>query len=164
MGTFIMNEDNEAREKFLITLDWLLALNERYDNAVHYGLLHVCFHGKQLLGNVYGAQHAATMLISLAAKLRKAFRKTDLVARDGTEFWILIPYTHPETVIEKVTQLVEIASQNGLDVVDRDMAFFTMEDIASGRETAPDTALEYLEHLRKSRAVTQRWEHSRMGY
>lgn len=159
-----MNEDNEAREKFLITLEWLLALNERYDNAVRYGLLHVCFHGKQVLGNVYGAQHAATLLISLAAKLRNAFRKTDLVARDGTDFWILVPYTHPETVSEKVTQLIEIASQSGLDMVDRDVAFFSMDDIASDKPPKAVTAVAYLEHLRKNRVVAHQWDHSRLAY
>ncbi len=158
-----MNEDNQAREKFLITLDWLLALNERYENAVRYGLLHVCFHGKQQLGNAYGAQHAATMLINLAAKLRKAFRTTDLVARDGTDFWILIPYTDPKTVIEKVSQLVEISSESGLDIVDRDLAFFNTENISANKPAVSVGAQAYLEHLRKNRTVSHRWEPHRVG-
>jgi GGDEF domain-containing protein len=155
-----MNEDHEARERFLITLDWLLALNERYDNAVRYGLLHVCFHDRQVLGDVYGAQHAVNLLTGLAARLRKAFRKTDLVARDGTEFWILIPYTEPQTVIDKVTQLVDLASQSGLDVVERDLAFFTLggaNDVPMPKSSRPLTALQYLDELRKHRLITHRW-------
>jgi len=155
-----MNEDHEARERFLITLDWLLALNERYDNAVQYGLLHVCFHDKQVLGDAYGAQHAIQLLTGLAARLRKAFRKTDLVARDGTEFWILIPYTEPQTVIDKVTQLVDMASQSGLDVVERDLAFFTVggdHDTPMPSTPQPMTSLQYLDELRKRRQITHRW-------
>ena len=156
-----MNDDIEAREKFLFTLDWLLAVNERHANAVEFGLLHVCFHDKQILGNVYGAQQAAKLLMGLAAKLRKEFRKTDLVARDGTDFWILIPYTDPSTVTEKVGQLVEIASGDGLDVVDRDMAFFNLKNLDTIKSLAADGALGFLENLRKMRHVARSWENTR---
>ena len=156
-----MNDDIEAREKFLFTLDWLLALNERHANAIQCGLLHVCFHDKQILGNVYGAQQAARLLIGLAAKLRQEFRKTDLVARDGTDFWILIPYTDPATVTEKVGQLIELASNDGLDIVDRDMAFFDLKTLESIKSLAADGPLAFLENLRKNRNVTRSWEHTR---
>jgi len=154
-----MQEEIDALDRFMITLEWLMALHERNPNALHFGLVHVCFHNKEALGATYGARDAAQMLSTLSQQLRESFRKTDLVARNGTDFWILVPYTHPETVTEKVTKLVELASDNGLDIVDRDVAIFTMPDPEVLSNMAFDSAAEFLIHLKKNRQIAFRWEH-----
>ena len=154
-----MQEDIAALERFMITLEWLMALHERHPNALHFGLIHVCFHNKQQLGQAYGARDATQMLSNLSAKLRQSFRKTDLVAREGTDFWILVPYTLPDTVAQKVTQLVEMASDAGLDIVDRDVAVFSMPDPEIMQNMAFNSGGEFLAHLKANRQIAFRWEH-----
>lgn len=154
----IMQEDLDALDRFMITLEWLMALQERHPDALQCGLLHVCFHNKESLGEAYGARDAAQMLSELAHQLRLAFRKTDLVARDGTDFWILVPYTSPETVTEKVTTLVELASDNGLDIVDRDVAIFTLPDAQTISQLAFNSGAEFLSYLKQNQQIAFRWE------
>lgn len=153
-----MQEDIDALERFMITLEWLMALHERDPGVLHFGLIHVCFHNKESLGQTYGARDASLMLTTLSQQLRQSFRKTDLVARNGTDFWILVPYTLPQTVTEKVTKLVELASDNGLDIVDRDVAVFTLPDTEVLGNMAFDSAADFLAHLKKNRQIAFRWE------
>lgn len=153
-----MQEDIDALDRFMITLEWLMALQDRHPNALHFGLVHVCFHNKESLGQAYGARDAAQMLSKLSHQLRTAFRKTDRVARDGTDFWVLVPYTLPGTVTEKITKLVELASDNGLDIVDRDVAVFTMPDPQIINNMAFNSAGEFLSYLKQNRQIAFRWE------
>lgn len=155
----MMQDELQALDRFLSTLEWLMALHERNPTVLHFGLVHVCFHDRHQLGAAYGARDAAEMLSKLARQLRQSFRKTDLIARDGTDFWILVPYTEPETVTAKVTTLVELASDNGLDIVDRDVAVFTMPDPEIMNNMAFNSASEFLAHLKRNRQIAFRWEH-----
>lgn len=151
-----MQEEVEALNQLNTILGWLLGLQERNPEALNFGLIHVCFHDKQILGSAYGAQDASKMLNQFARKLRLSFRKTDLVARDGGDFWVLVPYTSPNTVTEKVATLIKIASEDGLDIVDRDVAVFSMPDPAIiGNFDFPSVA-EFLAHLKKNRHITFR--------
>ena len=61
-----------------------MALHERNPEALNFGLINVCFHNRESLGNTYGAKQALDMLCQLAKQLRQAFRKTDLA----------VSYTH----------------------------------------------------------------------
>lgn len=143
-----MQEDFDARDRFMTTLDWLLAVHERYPgNSLDFALLHVCFHDQQRLGQAYGAPEAHHMLAELGAKLRLAFRRTDLVARDGTDFWILAPYTTPESVVEKIATLVAVASADGLNIVDRDVTVFSLPDPALTEQAPLSSAAAFLAHL-----------------
>ena len=154
-----MQEDLQALDRFLSTLDWLMAVHERNPTALHLGLIHVCFHNRQQLGAAYGARDAMEMLSNLSRQLRSAFRRSDLVARDGTDFWILVPYTNPITVTTKVATLIEMASDSGLDIVDRDVAVFTLPDPAIMENMAFNSAAEFLSHLKQNRQIAFRWEH-----
>ena len=153
-----MQEELNAFERFTITMEFLMELHVRHPQAIDYSLIHVCFHDRQRLGVVYGAKEAAKMLVDLAKKLRQSFRKTDLVARDGVDFWILAPCTTPENVSEKVTTLIEMASDLGLDVVERDVAVFSMPDRGILEGKSFDRAADFLAHLKSNRSVKFRWE------
>jgi len=156
-----MQEDIEARDRFMITLDWLLAVHERYPgNPLNFGLLHICFHDQQKLGQTYGAPEAYHMLAELGRKLRLAFRRTDLVARDGSDFWILAPYTTPETVTEKIATLVKISAADGLNIVDRDVAVFNLPDPNVTDQAPLNSADAFLAHLKAhAQTIACRWEH-----
>lgn len=144
------HEDIEAREKFLFTLEWLLAVTKRHSGGLQFGLAHINYETPKVLGDAYGAQQAAQKLDAVSHALRKAFRKSDLVARDGADFWVLVPFTPTEEkLVDKIKYIVDMASQGGLQIVDRDISIFALPNDAAN--LAPNsTALDFLTHLKKN--------------
>lgn len=153
MGTVRMNGEADHLYRFLSILDWLLAMHVRHPAQMQFGILHVCFHEQQRLGMAYGAPAAHHMLNELATHLRQEFRRTDLVARDGTDFWVLVPYTEPATVQSKVVSLVEAASRNGLSIVDRDVAFFTLHEDWCDDANKRYSAKDFLAYIKANRHI-----------
>lgn len=146
-------EDTEARDKFLFTLEWLLAVTKRHTDCVRFGLAHIDYDSSRILGETYGAQDASKRLDEVAHSLRKAFRKTDLVARDGVYFWILVPFTSPEEkFVDKIKYIVETASQCGLQIVSRDIYFYLLPHDADGLD-ADCSSMAFLNHLKKNRTA-----------
>lgn len=143
-------QDHELREKFLFTLEWLLAVTERYTDHVQFGLIHIDFVNPRVLGDAYGAQEASKKLDEVLHCLSKSFRKTDLVTRDGVDFWILVPYTAADgRLAEKVKDIIEIASQSGLHLVERDISIFSLP-LNKGELEKNCSATEFLAHLKKN--------------
>ncbi|PKO85240.1 MAG: hypothetical protein CVU18_21175 [Betaproteobacteria bacterium HGW-Betaproteobacteria-12] len=157
-----MTEDLAALDRFTTVLEWLLAVRERRIELANVVLIHVCFHDRQRLGDAYGASEAHHMLAELGNRLRQAFRKSDLVARDGTDFWILIPYEVPATVTERVATLVDMAAKDGLDIVDRDIGFYSLAGTDSGDE-AFTSAAAFLDYLKQHEQTTYRWQHVQLA-
>lgn len=151
-------EDIEAREKFLFTLEWLLAVTKRYSGHLQFGLAHIDYENPGILGETYGAQKASQQLDEVSHSLRKAFRKTDLVMRDGVDFWILVPYTPAdEKLVDKIKYIVETASQGGLQIVERDISIFSLPQAAV--DLGEDcSALEFLSYLKKNHIALARHE------
>lgn len=155
-----MNEDTAAWEKFVYVLEWVLAVQMRYANNLRHSLVCIRFHDQKTLGDTYGAKDALQMLIDLAMQLRKSLRKTDLVARSGTSVWVMIPFVTPESVLSKVSQIVEIGAANGLDIVDRDISIFSIPDagILEGKDF--NSAADFLEFIDDQKNIAMRWEGS----
>ena len=151
-------EDIEAREKFLFTLEWLLAVTKRYSGHLQFGLAHIDYENSRILGETYGAQKASQQLGEVSHSLRKAFRKTDLVMRDGVDFWVLVPYTPTdEKLVDKIKYIVEMASQGGLQIVERDISIFSLPQDAV--DLGEDySALEFLAYLKKNHIALARHE------
>lgn len=146
-------EDTEARDKFLFTLKWLLAVVKRHSGSVQFGLAHIDYESSRILGETYGAQSASQRLDEVAHSLRKAFRKTDLVARDGVDFWILVPYTPTEELfVDKIRYIIDTVSQCGLQIVPRDISFFSLPHDGEGLD-ADYSSLEILSYLKKNRSA-----------
>jgi GGDEF domain-containing protein len=156
-----MNEDTAAWEKFLYVLEWVLAVQMRYATNLRHSLVCINFHDQKTLGDTYGAKDALHMLIDLAKQLRVSMRKTDLVARSGTVIWVLIPFVTPESVLSKVSQIVEIAATNGLDIVDRDIAIFSVPDAGILEDHKFATAQDFLDFIGENRNVSMQWEGSK---
>lgn len=145
----MLHQDIDAREKFLFTLEWLLGLQNRYPDQVRFGLIHVEFHDPEQLGAAYGAHEAMRMLVGLTHALRHAFRKTDLVTRDGMGVWVLTPFTSPNMVCQKVEDIVRVAAHNGLDIVEHSIRIYSLPEdgaVLEGR----DPAVSFLDSLRNS--------------
>ncbi|MDP2143073.1 MAG: diguanylate cyclase [Gallionella sp.] len=142
-------EDIEASEKFLFTLEWLLAVINRHSGHFDFALAHISYRNPTVLGESYGAAIASGKLDEFSHALRKAFRKTDLVARDGTDFWILVPYTPVnERLVDKIRYIADTASQCGLQIVDRDISIFALsQDLIAPREDF--SAAEFLRYLKE---------------
>jgi hypothetical protein len=144
----MIKEDIEAREKFLFVLDWLLAIRQRHAETISFGLAHINYGQHQVLGEAYGAQEASRKLVDVSMALRRGFRKTDLIARDGLDFWILVPYMRAnEKLSDKLKEIVEIASKSGLDIVERDVSIYALptDDMTAGENCS---ALEMLARLK----------------
>jgi GGDEF domain-containing protein len=153
-----MKEDTAAWEKFLYVLEWVLAVQMRYASNLRHSLVCISFHDQKKLGDAYGAKDALQMLVDLAKQLRKSLRKTDLVARNGTSVWVMIPFVTPESVLSKVSQIVEIGAANGLDIVDRDISIFSIPDAGILEGKNFNNAEDFLEFIDDQKNVAMRWE------
>jgi hypothetical protein len=144
--------DIESRRVFLFTLEWLLALMERYTSPLQFGLVHIEFGSHHELGEAVGVHEAFKQLASLTASLTNAFRKTDIVARDATDFWVIVPYTNDvENINEKILDIFETAKHHGLKVVDREISIFELPLNADKTSNIPSHALEFLAYLKEHR-------------
>lgn len=152
-----MKEDAAAWERFLHVLDWVLAVQIRYATNLRHSLVCISFHDPKVLGDAYGARDALQMVIELAAKLRESLRKADLVARNGTDVWVLIPFVTPKSVMARVGQIVEIAAANGLNIVDRDLSVYAIPDTDALATLSFDSAEEFLEVVASDKRVAMRW-------
>lgn len=149
-------ENAEAREKFLFVLEWLMEVTKRYSGPLHFGLAHIGHGNPRLLGETYGAKMASQQLDEVLRSLRQAFRKTDLVARDGLDFWIVIPFTPAtEKISDKIKYILDSASLAGLQIVERDISFFSLplEDASLTENISPSELLGY---LKKNQAILAR--------
>ncbi len=144
-------EDIDARDKFLFTLEWLLEITKRYSGRMRFGLAHISSESLRVMGNTYGAQSASLKLDEISHSLRSAFRKTDLVARDGADFWILVPYTPPsEQLLDKVKYIAETASHCGLEIMENDISIFSLPNSKSHVDFEC-SATQFLNYLKQNR-------------
>lgn len=154
----MLQEDIEALDNLLFTLDWLLGVSARHFDSIKFGLAHIGFGNPSILGEAYGAQEASQKLDEVLHSLRKSFRKTDLVARDGVDFWVLVPYTAAsELLSDKIKGILESVPDSDLQIVERDISIFFWGDEGGGL-SAGRTASEFLSYLAKNHTQLSRQE------
>lgn len=129
----ILLDDLQARERFLFMLDWLHRLKQRHGHSLDARLIHVCLHHHEKLGDTFGAEDAVERLIRVTANLHDHLRSTDLVARLGGDFWVLAPYTPEDSVGEKIAGIVAVAARDGLDIVERDVRVYVLDEVFASR-------------------------------
>jgi GGDEF domain-containing protein len=152
------NDDIAAHEKFLFTLEWLLAVVRRYSAQLRFALIHIDYNNPRMLGEAYGAKNASQKLDEVMHALRQAFRKTDLVARDKTDIWILFPYApDEEKLVDKIKYIIDTASQSGLEIVERDLSIFSLPH-QSMESCKACTAPEFLNYLKANHISLSRKE------
>lgn len=152
------NDDIASHEKFLFTLEWLLAVIRRYSGQIRFALVHIDYNSPKILGETYGAKSASQRLDDVMHSLQKAFRKTDLVAREKTDIWILLPYSpNEEKLVDKIKYIIDTASQSGLEIVERDLSIFSLPH--ESMELCMDcTAPEFLRYLKENHISLSRRE------
>lgn len=147
-------KDIEAKAHFVHTLEWIMAVIHRYSSPIQFGLVHIAHGNGNEIGEKYGAQEAVRQLVAVTDSLRNAFRKTDLVARDGSDFWVIVPYTPAtEKIYDKVVSILQTADHDGLRIVDRETSIFSLPMNLSELTKEPSklTALEFLTHLKENK-------------
>ena len=140
-------EDMYARERFLFWLEWLLALESRYSNILQSGLVRITLDRHDVFGLTYDAGDTALKLSEVKDCLKQAFRRTDLVARDGLNFWILTPFTQSDPVIEKIRKVIKTAPLNGLSIAKSDIDIFLLRDHLKPGIPAFKTGQDFLAYL-----------------
>lgn len=150
----MIRKDIEAKAHFVHTLEWIMAVMHRYASPIQFGLVHIAHGSGNEIGETYGAQEALRQLVAVTDSLKNAFRKTDLVARDGSDFWVIIPYTPAtEKIYDKVAKILQDAVHDSLRVVQREVSIFSlpMNLTELGKDTNKLTALEFLTHLKENK-------------
>ncbi|HCI12964.1 MAG TPA: diguanylate cyclase [Gallionellaceae bacterium] len=150
----MISKDIEAKAYFVHTLEWIMAVMHRYSSPIQFGLVHIAHGNGNEIGETYGAQEALKQLVAVTDALRNAFRKTDLVARDGSDFWVIIPYTPAtEKIFDKVANILQDAVHDGLHIVEREISIFSlpMPLTELGNDPNKLTAIEFLSHLKENR-------------
>jgi hypothetical protein len=142
-------EDMYARERFLFQLEWLLALEHRYHHILQSGLVHVAYDPHDVHGLTFDAADAASQLGEVLACLKKSFRSTDLVARDGMSFWILTPFTQFDPVLDKVRLVVSQAPENGLAIAKNDIHVYLLRDHLTVDSSHMKKAEDFLDYLKQ---------------
>ncbi len=149
----MQQEDLDAREKFLYTLEWLLEVTKRHSGPLQFGLAYIHYKDPKIFGERYGAKAAAQKLDDVSHNLRNTFRKTDLVARDGSDFWILVPYTPvTEKLVDKVNDMIQLASKGDLEIMAHDVFIFSLTQDAIKQckdcSTEGSSAVAFLAHIK----------------
>lgn len=143
-------DDLTAHDKFMVLLEWMMALEARHADALQPSLVYIKYDEKDIRDLTFGASDAAQKLSEVQDCLRRAFRTTDLIARDGMGFWILTPFSQVDPVMEKVTAVIRTAPQNGLGIAQSNVRIFSLRDhlnTSAAKFKATQDFLDYLKAL-----------------
>ncbi len=150
----LMVTDIESRRAFAFTLEWLLAIMKRYSSPLQFGLVHIDYGSNNELAETLGMREVFKQLASLTVSLKSAFRKTDIVTREVTDFWVIVPYiAENEKLYDKIVGILHDAKHKGLNIVDREISIFLMPLLPATAENAPEEALKFLEYLKENKQL-----------
>ena len=142
-------DDMRARERFLDHLRWTLALELRHQHILQSGLVHVTYDPRDIQGLTFGAADAARQLGEVLGCLQRAFRTTDLMTREGMNFWILAPFTQLDPVKEKVRKVLAEAPENGLAIAKSDIRIYLLRDFLKQDAPVFSDVEGFLGHLKQ---------------
>lgn len=140
-------DDISAHDRFMVMLEWMLALEKRHADALQPGLVHVSYDQAEIRDLTFGASDAATKLNEVQECLRQAFRTTDLITREGLGFWILSPFTQIDPIMEKVRTVIRTAPQNGLGVAQSNIRVYLLRDHMHTGAANFKSGRDYLDYL-----------------
>jgi hypothetical protein len=140
-------EEMNAFDRFMVMLEWMLALEKRHADALQPGLVHIKYDASEIRDLTFGASDAATKLNEIQTCLQQVFRTTDLITRDGHSFWILSPFTQIDPIMEKVQQVIHTAPQNGLVVAHSNVRVYLLKDHMHSAAANFKNGRDYLDYL-----------------
>lgn len=147
-----LKREIESRHIFLFTLEWLLALLNRYTSSIQFDLVHIELGSDHELGETFGVQEAFKQLALLTTSLAQDFRKTDVITRHVTDFWIIIPYdSNKEQIQNKIIDIFRRTKHQELNLINREVSIFSLPLPTSATATAPTSGLEFLQYLKENK-------------
>lgn len=150
----LIKREIEARRVFLFTLEWLLALLNRYSSSIQFDLVHIELGSEHELGETFGVQEAFKQMALLTTSLNKDFRKTDIITRHVTDYWIIIPYdSNREQIKTKIIDIFNNATHQNLNIINREISIFSLPLATSESITNLTSATELLEYLKENRKI-----------
>jgi|GEM_PF-315732 len=151
-GNALIKKEIESRRAFLFTLEWLLALLNRYASSIQFDLVHIELGSDHELGEAFGAQEAFKQLALLTTSLTNDFRKTDLITRNVTDYWIIVPYdSNKEQIQNKIVEIFNAAKHKDLNVINREISIFSLPLASSETITRLVSAVEFLAYLKANK-------------
>lgn len=146
-------KDINTREHFLSTLAWLLTVVDRYAEQFNFALVKIAYGQDNELGDAYGAQDASQHLSEVTQALSQVFRKSDLITRNGSDVWIIFPYTpFSENIYQKIREVIDSADHEALHIVNRKIAIFT-SPFKNSDALPKHSALETLDYLKANQTA-----------
>ena len=111
-----MSAKYATMDQLVVVLDWVIC--QRPDSAYsRFGLFRIGFDNPEILGSTFGASDAMRRLNQFGKILAATVRRTDLVARDLSVFWILTPECNSEIMGCRIKEILIKIEEIGLDVV-----------------------------------------------
>ncbi|WP_052177742.1 hypothetical protein [Methylotenera sp. G11] len=148
----LIKKEIESRRAFLFALEWLLALLNRYASSIQFDLVHIELGSEHELGEAFGAQEAFKQLALLTTSLTNDFRKTDLITRHVTDYWIIVPYdSDKEQIQNKIVDIFNAAKHKDLNVINREISIFSLPLASVESITKFASAIEFLTYLKTNK-------------
>lgn len=148
----LIKKEIESRRYFLFTLEWLLALLNRYASSIQFDLVHIELGSDHELGETFGVQEAFKQMALLTTSLTRDFRKTDIITRHVTDYWIIIPYdSNKEQIKTKIIDIFNYATHKELSIINREISIFSLPLATSDAITNLTSATELLDYLKENK-------------
>lgn len=148
----LIKKEIESRRAFLFTLEWLLALLNRYSSSIQFDLVHIELGSDHELGEAFGIREAFKQLALLTISLTNDFRKTDIITRNVTDYWIIVPYdSNREQIQTKIVEIFQASKHKDLNIINREISIFSLPLATSEAITNLTSATEFLEYLKANK-------------
>ena len=148
----LIKKEIESRRAFLFTLEWLLALLNRYSSSIQFDLVHIELGSDHELGEAFGVQEAFKQLALLITSLTNDFRKTDIMTRNVTDYWIIVPYdSNREQIQTKIVDIFNASKHKDLNIINREISIFSLPLASSEAITNITSAIEFLKYLKANK-------------
>ncbi len=132
-----MAANNVSLDELTVVLQWLI--NQRADSVnSRFCVFRIAFDSPEYLGATFGASDAMRRLKQFGRVLTSTVRSSDLIARDVSAFWILMPESDVGVVQSRLRALASQVQEFSLDVVPCSIGAFVFPakyaEVSSSRE------------------------------
>ena len=103
-------------DEFITLVEWL-ASQRSATTPWRFTLFRVGFENPDQIGTSFGAQEGMRRLNRFGAALASTVRRSDLVSRELSVFWVLSSECNAEVVTAKLRNIVDKVDEFGLDIV-----------------------------------------------
>ena len=134
-------------DKFMAVLEWMIALGHRQSGVLEAGLVYVTYDPQEVRDLTFSASDTVQQLSVIQNCLRSSFRHSDLICRDGVNFWILAPFTQIDPVLDKVQRVIKTAPENGLSFAKNNFRVFMLKNYIGPGLSPSASPLAFLEAL-----------------